>query len=84
MSERPINADAFRDFERAAHDEIADGYRRFFTAVTDYAIEPLLDAAGVRAGRRVLEVATGPEVPPLGLPAVGRRRSLALTSRPEC
>ena len=37
MSEQPINADAFRDFERAAHDEIAEGYRRFFTAVTDYA-----------------------------------------------
>jgi ubiquinone/menaquinone biosynthesis C-methylase UbiE len=60
MSEQPINADAFRDFERAAHDEIAEGYRRFFTAVTDYAVEPLLDAAAVRAGRRVLDVATGP------------------------
>lgn len=60
MSERPINADAFRDFERAAHDEIADGYRRFFTTVTNYAIEPLLDAASVRAGTRVLDVATGP------------------------
>ena len=58
----PINADAFRDFERAAHDEIADGYLRFFTAVTDYAVEPLLDAAAVRAGRRVLDVATGPGV----------------------
>jgi len=62
MSERPIDADAFRDFERAAHDEIADGYRRFFTAVTEYAVEPLLDAAAVRAGTRVLDVATGPGV----------------------
>ena len=62
MSERPINADAFRDFERAAHDEIAEGYLRFFTAVTDYAVEPLLDAAAVRAGKRVLDVATGPGV----------------------
>lgn len=62
MSERQINADAFRDFERAAHDEIAEGYRRFFSAVTDYAVEPLLDAAAVRAGRRVLDVATGPGV----------------------
>ena len=60
MSEQPINADAFRDFERAAHDEIAEGYRQFFTAVTDYAVEPLLDAAAVRVGRRVLDVATGP------------------------
>ena len=56
MSEQPINADAFRDFERAAHDEIAEGYRRFFTAVTDYAVEPLLDAAAVRADR-----AAGPD-----------------------
>jgi SAM-dependent methyltransferase len=62
MSERKIDADAFRDFERAAHDEIADGYRRFFTAVTDYAVEPLLAAAAVRAGSRVLDVATGPGV----------------------
>jgi SAM-dependent methyltransferase len=60
MSEGPINADAFRDFERAAHDEIADGYRRFFTTVTNYAVEPLLDAASVRAATRVLDVATGP------------------------
>ncbi len=60
MSEQQINADAFRDLERAAHDEIAEGYSRFFTAVTDYAVEQLLDAAAVRAGRRVLDVATGP------------------------
>ena len=62
MSECQIDADAFRDFERAAHDEIADGYRDFFTAVTDYAVEPLLDAALVKAGTRVLDVATGPGV----------------------
>ena len=62
MTERQIDADAFRDFERDAHDEIADGYRRFFTAVTDHAVEPLLDAAVVRAGKRVLDVATGPGV----------------------
>ncbi|MGB7292787.1 MAG: class I SAM-dependent methyltransferase [Thermodesulfobacteriota bacterium] len=60
MSQQPIDADAFRDFERAAHDEIADGYRNFFTAVTEYAVEPLLDAAAVGPGARVLDVATGP------------------------
>ena len=60
MSQLPIDAEAFRDFERAAHDEIAQGYRDFFAAVTGYAIEPLLDAASVSAGTRVLDVGTGP------------------------
>jgi SAM-dependent methyltransferase len=62
MNQSPIDANAFRDFERAAHDEIAEGYRDFFTKVTDYAIEPLLDAASVGARARVLDVATGPGV----------------------
>jgi SAM-dependent methyltransferase len=62
MSQQPIDPDAFRAFERSAHDEIADGYRDFFTAVTGYAVEPLLDAAAVRQGLRVLDVATGPGV----------------------
>jgi SAM-dependent methyltransferase len=56
----PVDPDAFRAFERSAHDEIAAGYRDFFAAITGYAIEPLLDAAQVRAGQRVLDVATGP------------------------
>ena len=62
MCQHLNDADAFRDFERSAHDEIADGYCAFFSAVTEYAVEPLLDAAGVRAGLRVLDVATGPGV----------------------
>lgn len=59
MTEPEVDADAFRAFERRAHDEIATGYRDFFVAVTQYAIEPLLDAAAVRAGSRVVDVATG-------------------------
>jgi SAM-dependent methyltransferase len=62
MNQTAIDADAFRDFERTAHDEIAEGYRDFFTKVTDYAIEPLLDAASVATNARVLDVATGPGV----------------------
>jgi SAM-dependent methyltransferase len=62
MIQNPIDAHAFRAFERAAHDEIAEGYRDFFTKVTAYAIEPLLDAASVGAGTRVLDVAAGPGV----------------------
>jgi SAM-dependent methyltransferase len=76
MTERQIDAEAFRDFERDAHDEIADGYRRFFTAVTDYAVEPLLDAASVRAGTRVLDVATGPGV--VAFRATGRGASAVI------
>ena len=73
MNQTPIDADAFRDFERAAHDEIAEGYREFFTKVTDYAIEPLLDAASMGASARVLDVATGPGV--LASRAAGRGAS---------
>ena len=76
MSERQIDADAFRNFERSAHDEIADGYRCFFTAVTDYAVEPLLDAASVWAGTRVLDVATGPGV--VAFRAAGRGASVVI------
>ena len=62
MSHHEIDADAFRNFERDAHDEIADGYRDFFTAVTAYAVDPLLDAAACRSGMSVLDVATGPGI----------------------
>lgn len=56
----PDDTEAFRAFERDAHDEVAIGYRDFFATVTAYAIEPLLDAARVRAGSCVLDVACGP------------------------
>jgi SAM-dependent methyltransferase len=55
-----MDCEAFRDFERAAHDRVAGGYRDFFEPVTRGTIAALLDAAGVRAGSRVLDVATGP------------------------
>src|SRR5215467_6982122 len=62
MSQDQLDAEAFRNFERAAHDEIAGGYRDFFTAVTRYAADPLLDAAMNTSSARVLDVATGPGV----------------------
>ncbi len=55
-----FDADAFRDFERVAHGRKAASYHDLFSAVTDRAIEPLLDAAQVRAGTRLLDVAAGP------------------------
>jgi SAM-dependent methyltransferase len=60
MSGPSIDADAFRDFERAAHSRNAATYLNLFTVVTDRANEPLLDAALVGRGTRLLDVAAGP------------------------
>src|SRR4029079_2671460 len=60
MSGQPIDPQAFRDFERAVHDSKADTYHDLFREVTDQAIAPLLDAAGVGTGMRFLDVAAGP------------------------
>jgi SAM-dependent methyltransferase len=57
-----LDARAFTDFERAAHDRIAGRYAEVFAPLTSLALGPLLDAAQVAAGRRVLDVATGPGV----------------------
>jgi SAM-dependent methyltransferase len=54
-----IDRDAFRDFERSAHDRLADTYHAFFAAVTEHAAEPLLAAANVTGRMKVLEVACG-------------------------
>jgi SAM-dependent methyltransferase len=54
-----IDRNAFRDFERSAHDRLADSYHAFFTPVTEHAAEPLLTAAKIRAQMSVLDVACG-------------------------
>lgn len=59
MSAPTIDAERFREFERNAHDRIADSYHSFFVPITEHAAEPLLDAAGVRRRMRVLDVASG-------------------------
>ena len=51
---------AFKQFERAGWTEVAGRYHDQFSRLTLQAIEPLLDAAGVASGMRVLDVATGP------------------------
>ena len=50
----------FDAFERAGWDQKAGGYDRFFPAITDRLIEPLLDAAGVGPDSRLLDVGSGP------------------------
>ena len=47
MSQSQIDLEAFRNFEKAAHDKLAESYHDAFSAVTNRAIEPLLKAAHV-------------------------------------
>ena len=56
----PLDPDAFNAFEAAGWEERAEGYDRFFGAITSQMVEPLLDATSIGAGTRVLDVATGP------------------------
>jgi SAM-dependent methyltransferase len=60
MSDPTVDADAFNAFEASGWDAQSAGYDEFFPAITNRLIEPLLDAAGVGPGVRVLDVATGP------------------------
>ena len=58
--QRGIDPDAFKRFEHAGWVEVADRYHDSFAGLTTQATEPLLDAAGVREGVRLLDVASGP------------------------
>ena len=60
MSQPAIDFDAFRAFEASGWERRADPYDRFFGPVTDRVAEPLLDAAQIASGMRVLDLATGP------------------------
>jgi SAM-dependent methyltransferase len=62
MSTPTVDPEAFRQFEKAAHDRVSAQYHDFFAPVTSRLIEPLLDAARVGKGNRLLDVATGPGI----------------------
>jgi SAM-dependent methyltransferase len=55
-----MEPNAFHDFERAGWERAAEFYGDAFGVVTTQATGALLDAAGVRQGARVLDVACGP------------------------
>jgi ubiquinone/menaquinone biosynthesis C-methylase UbiE len=55
-----IDAEAFTAFEAAGWERKAATYDRLFGQLTGRLVEPLLDAAHIGAGDRVLDVATGP------------------------
>jgi SAM-dependent methyltransferase len=54
------DADAFRAFEHAGWEQIPTRYHESFGDLTVQAIDPLLDALGVRESIRVLDMASGP------------------------
>src|SRR3954463_16024231 len=60
MSKPPVDADAFNAFEAAGWERQVSGYEDFFGPITTRLVGPLLDAAGVDRGARVLDVASGP------------------------
>jgi SAM-dependent methyltransferase len=56
----PFDAAAFHEFEHAGWERAAGHYGEAFGHLTAQTAGPMLDAAGVAAGTRVLDVATGP------------------------
>ena len=55
-----LDPEKFRAFERAGWETIPAGYHEAFGALTVQAVEPLLNAAGVKRGIKFLDIATGP------------------------
>src|SRR3954469_20200810 len=60
MGKPPVDADAFNAFEAAGWEKQVSGYEDFFGPITTRLVGPLLDAAEVGRGARVLDVASGP------------------------
>jgi ubiquinone/menaquinone biosynthesis C-methylase UbiE len=60
MDPPSIDAEAFNPFEAAGWEQVAHGYDRFFAPVALRVADALLDAADVRRGTTVLDVASGP------------------------
>jgi SAM-dependent methyltransferase len=60
MGTARVDAEAFDAFEASGWETQAGGYTEFFLPMAARVVPPLLDAAGVKAGTRVLDVASGP------------------------
>ena len=76
QSELGTDADAFTAFERTGWEHQAPTYDDVIGRVTSRLVGPLLNAAGVQQGSRVLDLATGPgyaaaEAAALGASVVG-------------
>jgi len=92
LDTHPIDPDAFNAFEAAGWEDHAAAYQRYLTVFTRPLVEPLLDAAGVGAGTRVVDVASGPGhvaaaaaargAVPIGVDIAASMVALASTSYP--
>ena len=60
MVEKISGSPTFGELEHSGWQAKAEGYDRVVGGVTGQAVEPLLDAAAVDRGKRVLDVASGP------------------------
>src|SRR5262245_5245852 len=60
MTSQTADPAAFHAFERAGWESIPRAYQDGFGTLTTQAIEPLLEAARIASGVRMLDVATGP------------------------
>lgn len=67
----PADAPSFKELERQGWAAKADDYDAFAGQITVGAVAPLLDAAGVRAGMRVVDIACGPGYVAAGAAARG-------------
>lgn len=56
----PFDPEAVRAFEHARWQQAASAYESSFATATRPFVDPLLDAAGVREGTRLLDIACGP------------------------
>ena len=55
-----IDPHSFREFEHSGWQAIPQQYHQAFGELTTQSIEPLLDAAGVKAGTKAIDIASGP------------------------
>ena len=55
-----LDPEKFREFEHAGWENIPGGYHEVFGGLTVQAVEPLLNAAGVKRRINFLDIATGP------------------------
>jgi ubiquinone/menaquinone biosynthesis C-methylase UbiE len=55
-----IDSHSFREFEHSGWQGIPQRYHQAFGGLTTQSIEPLLDAAGVKAGTKIVDIASGP------------------------
>src|SRR5688572_25916214 len=57
--QRSNEPEAFLAFERGTWNEVIGGDERIFAPLTAQTVDPLLDAAEITSGHRVLDVCTG-------------------------